>query len=261
MRPGRWVTMLLVPGCAIFWATARPCVAQELTAGQIVARCRQAYRALKSYEGAVQVVCRTERNGTTGVWRASAAIAYVRPDRIRVEGINRFGQRYRYVSDGRSVVMDHGPVPGTQPSLRSGRLEYPLSVTAAMAHTGGASLNASTTIPSLLLGTPWGNPLVLAHRPEGRVNRERVNNRSAYRVRLATRSGAVTLWVDARTFLLLQIQETHDLGKMTVSGPARAPQPRGTVEYTHRFHTLHRNGALPSARFALPNRSRVLQAL
>ncbi|MCS6775341.1 MAG: hypothetical protein RMJ43_07655 [Chloroherpetonaceae bacterium] len=261
MRQGGRMPVLLAPVCAVFGAVVSPCGAQELTAAQVVARCRRAYRALKSYEGTAQVVCRTERNGNVQVWRASAVIAYARPGRIRVEGVNRLGQRYRYVSDGQSVTMDHGPVPGTQPSVRSGRWEHSLSVTAAMARTGGAALNASTTIPSLLLGTSWGNPLVLEHRPEGRVIRERVNGMLAYRVRLTTRSGAVTLWIDARTFLLLQMQETHDLGKMATSGPFHAPRPRGTVEYMHRFRTLHRNGALSPAQFALPERSRTLQTL
>lgn len=259
MQRGSKSRMILLTGITLGIAISGTAQSDPLSGPQVMAKCQKAYSALKSYEGTSQVTINSHRAGKQNTYHTSATIRFTRPGKIRVEGISMFGDRFGYVSNGKDA-MRTDPVAIARQSLKSPKGNTSsangLSVMSAVATTSGISMGAGTTIPSLLLKMPWGNPFVLSYQPEPKVENETINGRPVYKVNLTDTMGHATLWVDAKTFLMVKLYEYRDLSKMAATGPASAPRQRGSMEYTHLFRTIKRNAAIPASQFAINPKQR-----
>lgn len=254
MKSGGWRAAALLLGAAASITAISPLSAQQLTGEQIVAKCRKAYNALKSYTGTTQVKVKSTREGKITRFQTSANIQFVKPKKILVQGKTMRGQNFGYLAEGttaRNVSPARTWTKGKQNSGGRMALASTLPVDTMVASAGGVSLSAGTTIPSLLLKMKWGNPLVVAYRPEKKVTQEVVNGRPAYKVEMKGERSRAILWVDTKTFLLVKLFERRDLSKMVYTGPREMPTPQGVMEYTHTFTNVKIDTRAPASMFAL----------
>lgn len=261
MQAGGWRKSVLLFGVAASITGTTPAFGAQMTGEQVIAKSRKAYSALKSYTGKTQVTVKSTKEGKTTTSQTSANIQFLRPMKIRVQGRTRLGKPFGYLADGKIARDDSVVRTWTKGKSKSGglmALSTTLPVDTMVASTTGNSLSAGTTIPSILLNMNWGNPFVVAYRPENKVTQEVVNGRPAYKVVMNGERSSATLWIDTKTFLLVKLFERRDLSKMIYAGPRDMPTPQGVMEYTHLFTNVKVNTRVPVSMFAL-SRSRTAQ--
>ena len=118
-------------------------------AGAAIEKCRAAYAALKTYQGTTESESHIDLEAGSNSFKTKAAIKFVAPDKLRVEGDFMGSGTGTYVmvaSDGKAWV--------------SGLPAQKEATTPEMAIAGltGVSGQSATTIPAILLHTSWGDP-------------------------------------------------------------------------------------------------------
>ncbi len=213
----------------------------ELTGAQVLTKCKQAYDSLKSYSGTTQVVTKSSVGGMNTTYHTKATVQFVRPGKIRVEGTLMTEGRFAFVSDGKTTWQTS--------ILSSEKWDVAPSTEMAIGAFTGVSMNADTIIPGLLLHTTWGNSL--GGVQASRMTHEKLNEQEAYKVIAKGAIGEMTLWIDAKTFLLLKL---HVFMGMNI-GNARQPNGKANKEgldSTQTFTRIRINPAIPASVFARP---------
>ena len=216
---------------------------KTMTATQIATRCREAYAALESYRGTTlgttQAV--TGPSEASSKYHTSATIEFVRPGKIRVEGMDMTGDSFAYVSDG-VAVYDKNLVTGDV-------WQKAQSIDMSIARVTGTGQSSATTIPSLLFSSSPMNPLPQAQAktlaPE--VREDNVDGHHCYLITSSLSTSVSTtsrsFWVDEETFLLRR-------SLINISSVVL-----GTAIQSHidqRFTDEHLNEAIPDSAFAPP---------
>jgi len=213
----------------------------ELTGTQVLTRCRQAYDSLKSYSGTTQVVTKSSMGGMNTTYNTKATVQFVRPGKIRVEGTLMTEGRFAFVSDGKKTWQTS--------ILSQGKWDVAPSTEMAIASFTGVSMMAATVIPSTLVHANWGN--LLEGLQPSQVTHEKVNGQDAFKVKTKGMLGEVTLWVDAKTFLLVKL---HHLMSMNMGGATtpKGQSGKGVMDSTQTFTQIRVNPAIPASVFARP---------
>ena len=237
------VTATSKPGHILVQAPGR-----TLTAPQIATRCQEAYAALKSYQGTAAVITegKSSTDPTVREYHTSATIRFVRPGKIWVEGTDASGKPFTYVSDG--AVTSYRAIGSGWKPARNAEM--------AVASVTGIALNAATTVPAVLLGIGWGNPLAQGNKYDPEVREDEVDGQPCYILtarnvttkRTATRS----LWIDEKTFLLRR-------SSSDTNGVTQIPSLMGQASYTvtlkshddQRFTDERLNETIPNSAFTL----------
>jgi outer membrane lipoprotein-sorting protein len=243
----RTAVLLAVP--VLVLAASSTSAAPDLTAAQVIARSRQAYRSLKSYRGASRVVTHSTITGARATYNTRATVEFVRPGKLRVEGtMMAGGEPFAFVSDGATTWQTALGKPGVWERAQSTEM--------AIAAFNGVSQNAATTIPAMLVEARWGD-LYGTLRPR-RMVREKLNGRAAYRIEAAGPTGPATLWIDRKTSLLCKVRRRHDLARMSglaaqaAGAAAQALPASGALNVTETFTGVRTNVSIPAARFVRP---------
>ncbi len=185
--------------------------AQTPTGPQVLQRVQKAYDSLRQLE----VDVTGEISGTRG----TSKISFQRPGKMRVSGTSMFGSDYDLLVNGKATWLK-----------AQGAWEKVESPEMGIASITGISANAGTLIPSLLFHTKWGGISHLSGVP-GKVSKEKQKGQNVLRVD-AKGQMPMTLWVDAKTYLLVRTQ-------MSAMGH--------TITVTFGPHKV--NSAIPSGRF------------
>jgi RNA polymerase sigma factor (sigma-70 family) len=220
---------------------------KTLSAAQIAAHCRLAYSALKSYQGTTTVTAQAldAAGGITQQYHASAVIQFVRPGKIRVEGTDMSKHSYAYVSDGIGTVL----------KANASSWKQVANADFAIASVTGIAQNAATTIPALLLGSVWGNPIVSGFDPK--VREDTIDKQLCYVVTASLvtskATSASTLWIDEKTFLLRRYVTDNEMSAQTIDiGGKSQSFPASKSHNTESFTNERLNQAIPDSAFALP---------
>jgi len=228
---------------------------KTLTAPQIAARSREAYAALTSYRGDATVTAQGVNGSdpTVHEYHTSATIQFVRPGKIRAEGKDSSGGPFTYVSNGVAAALATAYQPGAN---KDGWNTLP-NAEAAVASVTGTALRSATTIPSILLGINWGDPLTKGTQYAQEVREDRVGGRLCY---VLTTQAAISelpttrsLWIDEKTFLLCRsVSDSSGILQL----PAHAGQgPSSIAMKSHddeRFTNERLNENIPDSTFTLP---------
>jgi len=216
---------------------------KTLTAAQIAARCREAYAALKSYQGTTlgTTLAVTSLSTVSSKYHTSATIEFVRPGKIRVEGTDMSGRSFAYIGDG-VKVFDKNLVTGDV-------WQKAQNIDTSIASVTGTAQSSATTIPALLLSSSPMNPLSQAQAktltPE--VRQDDVDGQHCYLITAslvtATATTSRSFWVDEKTFLLRR-------SLIDISGTALGNSVQSHID--QRFTDEHLNGAIPDSTFTLP---------
>lgn len=233
-------TMLLL-GIFALISGAGGAQAQKLTGAQVIAKCKQAYAGLKSYDGVSQVSVVTQQGNAPVKYNTSAHIQFARPNRIRVGGRSLFGSNYAYLSNGSK----------TWQALTPNNWQEVKNTEAAIAGATGISMSAGTTIPAILLNTRWGNAFITTMQPDPAVVQDKLNGKTVYRARLSNKQGELILWIDPKTFLMVKLYEKRDLSSLRRNSK-NAFQLPNSMEYTHLFTAVKPNASLPASVFTKP---------
>lgn len=246
MRIRKWTTKSMVATMAtILLVVPALRASADLTAAQVLDRSKNAYASLKSYKGTSKVVTNSTIGGMKQTFNTSAVIEFVRPGRIRVEGTLMMSGNYTIVSDGTHTWQT--TIGGTS------KWEAAQSTEMAIASFTGVSMQAATTIPAILTNSNWG--LTFGSGTPGKMSTEVVNGHPAYRVEIKSPMGDRTVWIDRKSYLLLQKQDRTDLSQMKLPAGANLPQgavPTGKMQSTETFIGIHVNVSIPASRFARP---------
>lgn len=177
---------------------------QTLTGPDVLERCKRAYEALQSYEGVTRLTAHANVGGRRQDYNLSARIRYAAPGRLRVEGSLMDAGTYQYLSDGRrawSLV-----------SYSRNGWEAARSTDSAIARFATLTLSAGTSVPALLVRSRFGNPLAESARADRKVVPTSIKGRAVYRVHLRAGTADQDLWIDQKTFLLVQRQSRSGVG-------------------------------------------------
>ena len=219
----------------------------DLTAPQVLERCKKAYGALKSYKGTTLVVTKATIGGTKQTFATSANIEFVRPGKIRVEGKMMTMGGFIFISDGAQTWQK------TQ-IMNGGKWQKAQNIEMAIATFTGTSQNAATAIPALLVNVNWGNPFGPTLRAD-KVRREMVGKAVALRLEATSAIGRVTYWIDPRTFLLTRKHEVQDIGKISSQQGIKLPEgmpSTGMTDATETYPNVRPNVPIPASRFVRP---------
>ena len=218
---------------------------EALTPAQIIAHSRQAYGALRSYQGTTSATGQSvTADGKTGTFHTSANILFARPGKIRAEGKDSGGNPFAYVSDGVT----------TAEQIASKRV-WKKAENAEMAIAGatGIAQDAATTVPALLLGTNWGDPFVPEYGSE--VREDSVDGHPCYVVTnsLGTATNALTgyFWIDEKTFLLRRYVQDSDSQEFEIPGQSHVV-PAMKLHNDERFTKERLNEDIPDSTFTVP---------
>ena len=232
------VTAAPRPGHVLAQASAK-----MMTAAQIAARCREAYAALKSYQGTTlgTTLAVTSLSTVSSKYHTSATIEFVRPGKIRVEGTDMSGRSFAYIGDG-AKVFDKNLVTGDV-------WQKAQNIDTSIASVTGTAQSSATTIPALLLSSSPMNPLSQAQAktltPE--VRQDDVDGQHCYLITAslvtATATTSRSFWVDEKTFLLRR-------SLIDILGTALGNSVQSHID--QRFTDEHLNGAIPDSTFTLP---------
>lgn len=240
-RSALYSILLSILTCWLVAAT--PAFGQNLTGQQVMEKCRQAYDALKTYQGTSLVTLKSDASGKPVTMKTSARIQFVRPGKIYVEGKDLAGNPYGYLCDGKNVYQTNPGGKGWQ-TVRD--------AATAIAGATGISGSAGSTIPAALMNINWGNPFRSGYQAEAKVATETIAGRPAYRLKLHSPVGESTFWVDRQTFLLVKIYQVQDLGKIFLGQPRSRQTPKGRMESTHLFTDVKTNANIPASVFVKP---------
>jgi len=208
---------------------------KTLTASQIADRCREAYSQLRAYRVTSTVdTIGTDVDNTTRKYQTSAEIQFVRPGKIAVAGKDLRGRAFAYVSDG----------VGTEETfMGANNWKKARNPEMAIAGMTGIAFSAGTTVPAVLLGLKWGNPVPLGPYPQQSVQEGVLDGQLCYVLTAHTaspqRSVTNSVWIDEKTFRL----------RRSVSDIAGEG---GKLHLDERFTNEHVNSPIPDSTFALP---------
>ena len=215
----------------------------DLTGQQILQKCQQAYKSLKSYRGKTTVASGDSPDIT------SASVEYVHPGKIRVDGTLTESGTFAFVSDGLHTWE--------KSSLSDGKWQKAESTEMAIAGFTGVSGRAATTIPAILTGGNWGNPFTVNVTS---VSDETIGGIAAYKLTCTNTLGNVTFSIDKKTFLLMKIHSIFSVPEMDLSQPPGTqpvPKPNGKtirLESIETFTNVRINETIAAATFLLPTR-------
>jgi outer membrane lipoprotein-sorting protein len=246
-------TSVAIPAALIlsFVATFGPApqASAELTGAQVLQRCERTYRSLKSYRGTTRVLTRGMFSGENATYKTHAIVQYVKPGKIRVEGaLMDAAGPFAFVSDGRSTW---------QTAIgEAGVWEQAQSVEMAIATFTRVSLNAATTIPTILVGTQLGG--LLSTLRAVNISNAIIDHKPTYRVDATGPTGNATIWIDRKTFLLAKIHRRENLERLSTISPPSAGEERQALpaghalDITETFTGVRTNRAIPASRFTRP---------
>ncbi|MGC8784722.1 MAG: LolA family protein [Armatimonadota bacterium] len=221
---------------------------KALTAEEIIQRCVRTYGSVRSFTGRALVSSSVTMPGQPKAqMRAEARIAFVRPGKLRVDGVTSLGGRdntYLVVSDGKRSWLKASFLP---------KVEETTDVSMHIAAVTGVGLQAPTTLPALLIGQSWGYPFMGTPRLLGR---ERVQGVECYKIRIESPVTQTTVWIDTGQFLLRRMHQKHDMKALR----SRMPAPQGAgpdtipdqMELTHEFVEQKVNQPVPGTLFRKP---------
>ncbi len=220
-----------------------------LTPAQVAERCRSAYKKLHSYEVTATVDSSSLTSTDLKPFRThtSATILFVRPAKIHVEGKDITGDAFAYISDGIGTEARFG---GDR------RWKTEKDPETAIGSATGVAANAATTIPALLLGTKWGDPLradAVSSNPK--MRKETVEGRLYYVLTMHAPLSAVTqsLWIDEKTFLLRRAVEDYEVEEHTVTIAGKTTNFPTMKSHDEQNLTNERlNLPIPDSTFTLP---------
>lgn len=181
----------------------------ELTANQILQKCADTYAALPSYSGSTSVVAQTLlKNGTQSRETATAKIIFNRSGKLHIDG--RMTDDGAYHIDGdknmATLTIHHAPYNFRNPETT----QKETNVEMAIAGATGIAATAPTVIPAALLQLPWGYPF-FKKAEATLLGKEKIGTDDCYKIisTLTTKDGSFqnTYWVDAKSFLLCQMNE------------------------------------------------------
>ena len=93
----------------------------ELTAEQVLSRCKRAYNSCKTYSGTTRVMTKGDIGGMKQSYNTSANIQFTRPRKIRVEGTLMSTGTFIFVSDGNNTCESSTLSGGTWKKPRAQR--------------------------------------------------------------------------------------------------------------------------------------------
>jgi len=181
----------------------------ELTASEVLAKSDAAYAAVKTYVGVTTVRAKTDMGAMKLEQAATAKVTFMRPGKIRIEGKaagfapGMEGPAYGIVSDGKTTwkslaLMNNGA--------------YSEVKNIAMAGVAGVALGAAEGIPAALMKsegawTARHDPFAVPSLSETKLaGHETIDSADCYKlVAIHPELGKVTLWIDAKSFLLRQM--------------------------------------------------------
>jgi len=221
---------------------------KAMTSAQIADRCRNAYAALKSYQGTSTVTAATVNGSDPAVheYHASATVQFVRPGNIRAEGSDASGHSFAYISDG--VATSYKAVEGGWQPARNAEM--------AVASVTGIAIRSATTIPSVLLGIKWGNPFVGGTKYAQEVREDRVGGRLCYvlttQAAISERRTTRSLWIDEKTFLLRRaVSDSSGVLQLPAHGGQGPSSIAMRAHDDERFTNERLNEAIPDSAFTL----------
>ncbi len=243
--PSAMKTMIALSVVSI-WSTGSPAKA-DMTASQIVDRCKSTYSSLKSYSGTTNVVSKSTIGGVNTTYNTTATVQFVRPGKIKVEIPRTDPDKYAFLSDGTKTWQTISSSPAKWVLAQS-------TEAAIFAYTG-TSRRAATTIPAILTGAVWGDPFIGLKM--GKVTQEIVNRHAVYRIVSEMPIHQTTFWVDQKMFLLVKSRQISDISKMLGqipkdSKPSVKMPTSGITDITETFTDIQINKSVASSIFKRP---------
>jgi len=211
----------------------------EMTSAQILEKCRQTYRTMKSYSGTTNVITKRGVRGSETVYNTSATVEFVRPGKIRVDGTTMAPSKFCIVSDGQNTWQTSIVNPAKWDRGRSPAI--------SIAAFNGVSQQASSVVPALLLDARSGNPF--STPVSNGVKREPLNGSQVYRIESSLQMGHVTFWIDVKTFRIVKLVQHSEVSK---SGKGAAHLPPLVIDVTVTFTGEHLNSDIAGTTFAKP---------
>jgi outer membrane lipoprotein-sorting protein len=202
-----WIALSVFAASLCSIGSADQAKEAPLTAEQILQRMAETYASCKSYRdsGIVSIVFidaggkRTEEKPFT--------TAFIRPDRFRFEYTESKGdrERYRYIvwRKGNDVRTWWDVIPGVR-QLQSLGL--------ALAGATGVSGGSAHTVPALLLPDEVGGRRLTDVTEARRVKDAKLGKVECFRIQCKYADSPMTLWIEAKTFLVRRIDEQTNFG-------------------------------------------------
>ena len=220
---------------------------QAMTAVQIAGRCRDAYAALRSYQGTTSVTEQANISFFPVVEHRTATIQFARPGKIHAEGRDSNLLPWAYTSDG----------VGTMERSNLGGWRTVSDTQSAIATITGITLNAGTTIPAVLLHTNWGTPLGLGKSVAAEVREDNAQGQPCYVLTANMKTPTLTeteyLWVDEKTYLLRRLISDREQAAQTLTvGGKPLSLPASQTHMEEQFTDERINQPIPNSTFTLP---------
>jgi len=159
---------------------------------------------------------------------ASAQIEFRRPDLIRADGTDQFGQTFAFIATSNRIAV-----------LKHGVWHKSSTVEDVISYFAGTAQWTATTVPALLFHTSWGYPYIPG-RYTKRAGTEVIGGSTAYRISRTMKGGVEIFWIDQWNGLL--VQEQVQLALSAIS--------RMTVTRVYNYQSI--NGKIPASVFAMP---------
>jgi len=176
--------------------------AADKSAQQILDQMAETYRNCKSYRDAGVVKTVFIKDGGKRTTEKTFQTAFVRPDQFRYEYRDWMGGKEK-----RYVIWRNGDDVKTWWDIKP-QVERPESLHRALHAAVGVSGNSSLTIPALLLRNEVDGGLLTALAEVKRLENDMIENADCFRLEgTYAERVAVTVWVDAKTFLVRRIDE------------------------------------------------------
>lgn len=196
--------------------------AAELGPNDVVKKSEAAYAALKSYVGTTRVQMTADITGIAHESFSSAKVTFVRPGKVRIEGttssqaaVGNAGHAFTIVSDGQTTWH-------SWPLRDNGAFKEVKGVESA--GMGGVAQGAAETMAVALLKSDGGrtggsDPFIVPRLAGAKLEgREKIGGDDCYK--LVSKSATledVTLWIDAKTFLIRQMRRETDGEKLAAT--------------------------------------------
>lgn len=195
--------------------------AAELSPNDIVKKSEAAYATIKSYVGTTKVHLTADRTGIPHESFSTAKVTYLRPGKVRIEGrtssqaAGKGGHPFTIVSDGQRTWH-------SWPLHNNGAFKEVKGV--ERAGMGGVAQGAAETMAVALMKSdgeqvggsdPFISPRLSGAKMEGM---EKIDGVDCYKlVSKSTTLEDVTLWIDAKTFLIRQMRKESNGEKLAAS--------------------------------------------
>jgi hypothetical protein len=247
-------------------------VEREESAAKVLERSEAAYAAVKSYVGTTTVRSKSDFGAFAFEQISAAKVSFQRPGKLHIEGTTasrapagREGRPFTIISDGDRTWRSWA-------ILNNGAYQEVKNV--PMAGMGGVAQGAAEGIPAALMKSDGAwvgghDPFIVPRLVKADLaDNEKIDGAECYKVVAKhPKLGDATLWIDAKMFLLRQMQRDYseaqmaeqnktmdeELKKMGKARPegAAAIKTRSTV--TH-FTIDQVDGAVSATLFADPTK-------